>query len=321
VKAICTFCGHANRADAEKCAQCGGSLANAPRRASHISWASWVPAIPVVALLCFDYARGDNALAAVRAEFADTTAKIVAGQKDAARQVRAEHSRREVELDVNHAAMLKDARLLSGAEANERHAQEWQRRQNHDPAMAASVLEKTLLEVEQLGKNPALTDELALTKVAERVTPRGSRIEVTHGDNGFVVRVAFRLSAVDSEETGGATRHNSSAELRKEIEEVTARVIKDLFDYSGARGIQRVSVSCNRALVTGKDDNERLVMRSLYRAVIGAEQASQIVQWRRLSVAEVESMMKVDHDIISSVIINKGARSGLAMDPNQPLEF
>ena len=321
MKAICTFCGHANRADAHVCARCGGSLADAPRERFRIPWASWVPAIPLAALLWFEHSRFQQNTA--RAEEAFNTAKngIVAEQKAAAEKFQAEFAARENKLGAKHRAMLADAKLISGEEARVRHADEWQRRQNHDPALAASVMEKTLLEVERLGKDPALTSEAALQKVAELVTPEGSRIEVTKGDHGFIVRVAFRLSAVDPTESGGATRHTSAAEARKEIEEVTARVIKYLFEYTGARGIQRVSVSCNRALVTGPQGSERLAMRSLFRASVDGEKAASVSNWRNLSVGQVEALMNVEHDGLATLIITKGDKPGLALDPNEPLEF
>jgi hypothetical protein len=211
--------------------------------------------------------------------------------------------------------------LISGDEAAARHADEWTRRQNHDPAFAASVMEKTLLEVERLGKDQALTAEAALQKVAEMVTPPGSRIEVTRGDHGFIVRVAFRLAAVDPNEAGGGTIHTSPAEVRKEIEDVTARVMKDLFEFTGARGIERVSVSCNRALVTGGKGSERLAMRSLFRASVEGNKAGDVANWRRLSISQVLTMMKVEHDVLATLVITKGDRNGLMLDPNEPLEF
>ena len=135
------------------------------------------------------------------------------------------------------------------------------------------------------------------------------------------MRVAFRLAAVAPDEAGGATRHHSTAEVRKEIEEATAHILKDLFGFSGGRGIHRMSVSCNRALVIGDDDNERLAMRSLYRAVIEADQSARVANWRTISAGQVADIMKIEHDVISSIIITKTKRTGLTLDPNEPLEF
>src|SRR6185295_16222792 len=110
-----------------------------------------------------------------------------------------------------------------------------------------------------------------------------------------------------------------TASMRKEVEEFTARILKDLFDYSGARGIHRLSVSCNSALVYGKEENERLVMRSLYRAVIEAPQAARVANWRYTTASQVSDIMKVEHDVISSIIIRTSSKTGLRLDPNEPL--
>jgi hypothetical protein len=308
VKAICPFCGHANDARLESCAKCGGRLENARREKFKIPLASWLPAIPVAALFWFQIHRENQPLPQIPS---DTPLK----------NVRAEFDRREADLESKHREMLQNARLISGAEASQRHAQEWQARQNHDPAYAKTILEKTLVEVERLGKDPALNAETALRKVATLVTPPGSRIEVTSGENGFVVRVAFRLAALRPHEAGSATHYTSPPEMRKEIEEVTARLIKDLFDYCGARGIERLSVSCNRALLMGQGDDERLSMRSLFRASIDAAQASNVASWRHLPIAQVASLMRVEHDVISSIMISHQGRTDLELDPNQPLEF
>lgn len=322
MKTICTFCGHVNRENAAVCSSCGGRLFVGTRREPRkIPWTAWAPAIPVAALLFLQYAHAQKGLADFRAEEAGARARLATAQMVAARELQEKFDREQKELDTQRRELLADARVISGGAAAERHAEEWQRRQNHDPALAASLLEKTLLEVERLGKDPALNAEAALRKVAELVTPAGSRIEVTHDDKALRVRVAFRLSSVDPQEAGGVTQHNSSAELRKEIEETTARVIKDLFDYCGARGIQRLSVSCNRAILTGREPSQRLVMRSLYRAVIDADKAAAVANWRRISLGQVESMMNVEHDVISGVMITKGRRTGARVDPNEPLEF
>ena len=260
-------------------------------------------------------------MAELRAEAASTTTQVSSGRQDSIRELQQAHNSEQADLEAKHRALLANSRFISGREAIDKHDDEWQRRQNHDPALASTILEKTLLEVERLGKDPALTAEAALRKVAELVTPPGSRIEVKPDDNGFIVRIAFRLAAVAPEEAGGATRHTSSAEVRKEIEEATAHILKDVFDFTGSRGIHRLSVSCNRALVSGKDEHERLVMRSLYRAVIESKQAARVANWRTISTGQVAEVMQVEHDVISSIIITKGGKVGLRLDPNQPLEF
>lgn len=275
----------------------------------------------MAALLWFQFDRAEQAFARTRAEHAKSAQQTVGEHRAAIEKLQKDHDEREAWWDAKHREFLSDAKISSGEAAQARHAQEWKRRQDHDPALAVTAMERTLLEVERLGKDPAMTAEAALQKVAELVTPAGSRIEVKPGDNGFVVRVAFRLSAVRPYEAGAGSRHTSTAELRKEVEEVTARVIQDLFEYSGGRGIHRLSVSCNRALVVGKDETERLVMRSLYRAVIEADDSARVASWGNLSPGQVAEIMKIDHDVISGLMMVSVVNRGLRLDPNEPLEF
>jgi hypothetical protein len=129
------------------------------------------------------------------------------------------------------------------------------------------------------------------------------------------------LSAVNPEEAAGSTHHTTSAEVRKEIEEITARLIKDVFESCGTRDIERLSVSCNRALVNGPDDHQRLVMRSLYRASIDSLRATGIANWRDLSTGQVAEAMQVEHDVIAGIIITRRPGARFVEDPNEPLEF
>lgn len=321
MKAICAFCGFKNRAEAEHCAQCGASLADAERERFRLPWASWLPAIPVALFLWATEKNQHQALAAKVSEVQIQQARVDANLTNALQKLDAQYSRAEAEEEAKHRSLLQDKRITSGQLAAEKHALEWSRRQQHDPAFAASLLEQTLVDVERLGKDPALTGEAALKKVAEMIAPPGSRIEVTPAGERFNVRVAFRLSAVLPYEAGAATIHASAAELRKEVEDATARVMKELFDYCGSRGIEKLSVSCNRAITVGPAGNEHLAMRSLYRASIDAGTAAQVANWRRMALPEVIHLMKVDHNLLPGITIFNTGKTAAPLDPNEPLEF
>jgi hypothetical protein len=318
MKALCAFCGFKNQPDAANCAQCGASLANASRARLRIPWASWLPAIPVAALLFFHAVQTQRTIARAGDPMANFEKNL---QLDDAKEIRdldERYQRKEAEEEAKHRSLLQDKRIVSGEAAAQAHALEWSKRQAHDSSYAATLLERTLVEVEHLGKDPALTAEAAVQKVAERIAPPGSRVEVAPAGERFTVRVAFRLSAVMPSEAGAATIHTSSAEMRKEVEQATARVMRDLFDYCGSRGIDKLSVSCNRALAEG----DRLKMRSLYRASIDAATASQVANWRRLSLPEVMRLMKIDHNLLPRLtIFNTGKPAAAPLDPNEPLEF
>ena len=147
-------------------------------------------------------------------------------------------------------------------------------------------------------------------------------IEVTPVGDRFVVRIAFRMSALHPNEVGTITRHTRIEDLRRDIEETTGYVIRDLFDFCSSRGIERLSVSCNRA-ITERDENgkDRLMMRSLFRASIDAATAAKVASWRSLSTAQVISLAKVEYDILSKIVLSNLSDAPVALDPNQPLEF
>lgn len=317
MKAICAFCGFPNRADSAHCAQCGASLADARRERFRLPWASWVPAIPVALFLWFTEENQHRAIAQKVSELQSQSVRFNTELTNAIQQIAAKYNRAEAEEEAKHRSLLQDKRVTSGQLATERHALEWSKRQAHDPAFASSLLERSQLEVERLGKDPALNAEAALKKVAEMVAPPGSRIEVTPAGERFNVRVAFRLSAVMPYEAGAVTIHTSPAEMRKEVEESTARVIQQLFDYCGSRGIEKLSVSCNRAITEG----ERLTMRSLFRASVDAATASQVANWRRVSILEVMRLMKVDRNLLPQITIFNTGKTAAPLDPNEPLEF
>src|SRR5258706_919944 len=56
------------------------------------------------------------------------------------------------------------------------------------------------------------------------------------------------MSSLSANEAWSVTKHHTTESMRLEIEELSARVMKDLFDYCGSRGIEKLSVSCNHAL-------------------------------------------------------------------------
>ena len=237
--------------------------------------------------------------------------------------------------EAAHQARLHDPQFVSGELARRRHAEEWARRVAHEPQIASTALEIKLLQMDNLGRDPATAAKAALEQVARLALPRGSRVEVTPVGDGFLVRTAFRMSALSPEEAGTATKHETVASMQAEIEEMSARVMKDLFDFCGSRGIEKLSVSCNHALrrilippnATGEERKElmsraRLEMGSLYRVSLDKAKARAIGDWRRVPVTRVGAMMKVDYDGLKDVEISHAIQEFLdRRDPEGELEF
>lgn len=324
LKLLCAFCGRANSPGATVCNQCGGSLAGVkPVKLPHL-WAAWAGALIAIAFLAVEYDSARRIRAKVLQELQHDFGHSNYGLTTALKGMDEAHEREQKALETAQRELLGNPRILSGELASARHAEEWQRRQNHDPAFASSILEQALLQIQKLGSDPAVASEQALREVARMVAPEGSRIEVTPSGNRFVVRVAFRLGSVMPQEAGGSTKHTSSAEMRREIQEVCARMIQALFDYCGTRGIERLSVSCNRALSAPAplpDEPDKLEMRSVFRASVDAATAATVTSWRRLSLPEIVSLLKVERDIVSTITIHYSLRPNAPLDPNALLEF
>lgn len=223
-------------------------------------------------------------------------------------------------------ARLSDPQVISGDVARARHAAEWERRRAHDRAFANTLVENTILELERIGKDRQLTAEESLRRVAEMVLPRGSRVEVTRAETGrFRVRAAFRLSAFIPTDAAGATTHKTVAEMKSDLEDATARVLKDLFDYCGLRGIESVSVSCNSVVTAsakdavGKPETEWR-HRSLYRVALDSATASKVASWRDITVPAVKRLMKVERDLTPTLTLIMGTQ-GRPVNLAEPLEF
>ncbi len=256
-------------------------------------------------------------------------------QRDAA--FRWEETSRQTRLESaesEHHARLKDQRFLSGALARERHVAEWALRLKHDPSMAASVLETNQLKMERLGHDPAVSAQSALEQVATLAAPRGSRVEVKLHNGRFAVRVAFRMSTLTAQEAGAVTKHHTTESMRREIEELSGRVMKDLFDYCGSRGIQTLSVSCNHALrrtihppcATPREREELLrrapvVMANLYRTSLSQDKARLVSNWREISIPKVVGMLAVERDGLKTLTISRTSPLGTPVDPAGQLEF
>jgi len=274
-------------------------------------------------------ARLNRQLEAERAEGQRQHEDAVRAEQDAlAAEVAAEESA--------HQARLRDPVVLSGAVARQRHEEEWARRLAHDPRVATTVMETKLLRMERVGHDPAVAAQAALEEVARLAAPPGSRVEVTPSGERFMVKVAFRMSVLSANEAGAVTKHHTTGSMKREIEDLSARVMQDLFDYCGSRGIEKISVSCNHALrraslipanATAEEKAELLAraavtMGNLYRASLDHTQARAVPDWRQVSMRILNGMMQVEYDGLRTLQISGAqADSPETRDPEGQLEF
>jgi hypothetical protein len=229
---------------------------------------------------------------------------------------------------------LQNRPLVSGALAFQRRQGEWNKRLAHDPAFARSGMEANLLEMERLGRDPSLQAKLALERAARIGSPAGSRVEVSPLNNQYHVQVAFRMSALSQQESGAVTKHHTTDSMRLEIQQLSAQVIKDLYDSCGTRGIELLSVSCNHAITRSLAPRNatpaelaefkrraRVVMSSVYRVSIDKSAVATIADLRKVPSWKLIQLLKVEKDTLSGIEIERSSLPLHTVDPNVSLEF
>ncbi|MBN2507437.1 MAG: hypothetical protein JXQ71_12160 [Verrucomicrobia bacterium] len=222
------------------------------------------------------------------------------------------------------------AGILSGNAARARHEAEWDRRVRHDPALAVTPLERMLVEVERVGRDPALAARDALLRVIERVAPPGSTNNLVPVQGKFVVELAFKMSALSPLERGARTRHTSVAALKRETVLMCAHVMRELFDTCGWRGIKKLQISCNhatqhrpaRALPGVPPPAPVIDWQVLYRCSLSEDVAVRIPSWRLLPLHKVEQLMTVELDGFAHLTLTPVAPAETPpRDPAGPLRF
>lgn len=214
--------------------------------------------------------------------------------------------------------------------------QEWRLRLRRDPAFAVSPLEKRLLQMQSLGKQLEVPDRRTLGEIARLAAPPGSRVEVTPEGGLHVIRVAFPMSAMSVHEQGAATKHRSVASLREEVRQISAELARDILSASGARGVRRLTVSCNRALrqtlipeaATAEERVEllahaKVAMRRIYRIAVEVDSRLEASDWRSISSDRIRALMKVEQDDLGQIVIEATPLPGLppAAEGGGLLEF
>ncbi len=187
--------------------------------------------------------------------------------------------------------------------------------------------------MEKLGHDATLAAQAALEKVARLASPLDSRVEITPDGDGFRVRVAFLMSRLSQNEPDGVTKRRATSALRAEIQELSARVIRDLYDYCGSRSIISVSVTCNHTVretlvPDGATPEERAlpwqraqpVLARLYRGSHDQSHARAIVDWRRVPLTEVRELSSVEYDGLAQMAITPD-RSPLGEEREVPGEL
>lgn len=218
--------------------------------------------------------------------------------------------------ELDFQSHLQDPGWLSGATARELHQQEWKLRLAHDPQYARTILETNLLLMEQLGQDANLAAQTALEKVAQLASPPRARVEVVPDGDGYRVRVAYMMSSLSRQESGAVTKHHTTESMRGEIQELSARVLRDLYSYCGSRGIRSIAVTCNHTLrqtvnLDGATEEEQAelsrraapVLARVYRVSLDQARAGSVLNWRKVSLSRIIRLYAVEYDGLTQITI------------------
>lgn len=300
------------------------------RKPRLVTGLAWVVG-SIVVCLCIEITLS----ARLRLQLDRDLERVRNGHRQELEELRETDAKRVQEDEDRFAQVLQDAGTIGGGEARRRRQHEWDRRLKHDPELAHSELEKRLLQMERLGASPEVAAEQALNQVAQLASPAESRIEILPSREGYHVRVAFKLSSRKGDETGTVTRHHDSASLRREVEEVSASVMRDLYDFCGSRSLAEVTVACNRAVLrwsvrpgasqAEQEKSEREakpVLSCIYRASMTDEVARTVGSWRSVSLSQVISKLNVEKDTTQSIRIRQDpVAAGDKVDPQMQPSF
>lgn len=335
----CLRCNFINQSEAPTCARCGtnfvGPVNSGVFENTRSPRTGMIVAGIVAVVLGASWLKGEWQLAGaartLQAQFETRNAEYAREKADQEESIR----NRLAEAEVAVQRKINDPDYVSGQVGTRARNAEWERRVAHDPRFASSPLETNLLRMARLGADPEVSARDALAEVGRLSAPKGSRVEVTSSGDLFVVKVAFKMSALAAHETGAVTKHHSTGTMRREVEEISAQVLRDLFDSCGTRGIGKLQVSCNHALrqtlipsnITEGERRELwsrapLVMDKLYRMSMDGAAARSVADWRRISVSDLIRRMTVEYDGFEKLTINGATLPGFpAADPDTPLKF
>ena len=271
----------------------------------------------------------------VAAQLAKEQARISADRVAAVAEQRKTELAQFAQEEQEFQSRLTNRAWISGSLARKRHETEWNLRLAHDPNFAQTVLETNILTMQKLGQDTTLAAQSAIEKVASLSAPFGSRVEVDPDGNGFHVRVAFMMSRLSQQEAGAVTKHSSTSDMRLEIQELSSRVLRDLYDYCGTRGIESISVTCNhtqrRAVIppNATPDERTLLFQHtppvparLYRVSLDQSAAQTIMDWRCVRLSRITELSTVEYDGLKTLTITHDPFSQeSAYDPAGELEF
>ena len=228
-------------------------------------------------------------------------------------------------LTAVHQERLDDApRIARERIAYAAHMDEWERRTAHDPELASTAREKTLVRMQALAQS-GLTAVERLKEIATLASPRQSNVKVRGAPGQYRVHVTFNLTELTSGEQGSATKHKSVASLKREVVSTICRIMRDLYRHCGTQDLRDVTVGCQRGVLARELDQdklrrsgmtmkelaqrlqnaspisrerlmqsvttERLTTMTIYRAALDRRATRRIGDWQSAQLHEIENIL------------------------------
>jgi len=199
------------------------------------------------------------------------------------------------------AALLDAEAAVREGRAEKVRAQEFQRRQAMEAGFAQSPGEKRLLEMAKVSQDPSLDPAGRLQKLAKLASPKSSGVRVSPVKKGYMVEVAVPLSSIQAETHGGRRDTN---DVHREVRRVVAGIMRDLFGFGAAAGLQSVEVSCQQQVEVrgaGLGAEKRQEYRELYRAKLEPPSPANF-NWLAMNRIEILPWAHVTNDEFTRMV-------------------
>jgi len=191
--------------------------------------------------------------------------------------------------DLEIASSAKDQNLAFDARK-----EEWQARQNMDPAYATTKMEKAMLEMQRIGMDESISDEDALEKIAKLAGPPRTGVGVSRVRRGYKVEVAF---AYDEVIEAHPEMGNYMPGIYLEVRRTAAGIIRDVFKFGKPRDPYQVIANCQQVVTISGQRGKRQDLRNMLIAN-GRDNRS----WSSYNRAEAEDAYKLVRDYFSTLI-------------------
>lgn len=224
-----------------------------------------------------------------------------------------ERAREEsAKLEAQSRAFLSDPEVVSGRLAESRRDEEWRKRASYDGQFAVTSAEKALIRMMGISEDATRAPEGRIKEVAALASPWVTTIGLYPGTDGFLVVLNLDMSPGDFRDSRIWIAHTKES-LKRHVEEVASRVVKDIFGFCGQHGIGRVRVLFRHSVthtpfpghsgVGWPSGIDRVEKEVIYQCSMTKGKAPVITNWRSTPTYRFAEMLEIEYDGISGLKI------------------